>query len=60
MVILVAIESDIANRFLNLLSRINSIRFPKPNKSLVIDDDVLAEAKRVENADSSQFKIRVN
>lgn len=53
------IESDISNRFLNVLARFNARSFPKPNSSLVIDNDVLAEEKRVELSGPENFKIRV-
>jgi ATP-binding cassette subfamily A (ABC1) protein 3 len=55
----VLIESDISNRFLNVLARFNARSFPKPNSSLVIDNDVLAEEKRVEMSGPENFKIRV-
>lgn len=57
--VLVLIESNLATRVLNCLSKLCRMNFPKPNAALVIDEDVKGEALRVENADTNDMKIRV-
>jgi len=57
--VLMLIESDACWSFLGGLTKMEAKRFPKPNASLVLDDDVVAEAKRVDATKSKELKIKV-
>ena len=46
-------------RCIACLSKINSVRFPKPNNALILDDDVVAEETRVKECKPGDLKIKV-